>query len=529
MTIAGELAGPASLFGGDTVRLPPMSAALVRQLPHQSVRMLAAIVCLTTAAASARAQPLQDWINQLCSDCEQRMATSTGAYILEKGEEALLGRAWLTQHAEHSIDVQYFIWSSDNIGTLAAEGLLRAAERGVSVRVLVDDLLIDADDRTLLLLAAHPQVQIRIYNPNITVGTSLLTRAYNAIVNFRGVNQRMHDKTAVFDGIAGITGGRNMADEYFDFDPEYNFRDRDILLLGQAVADMGENFDEFWTSSLAVPVADVLGESAQRVSTQDALRRARELHAYAADPTNFEPAIRAAIMATPDRFASLLSGMSWQHVKFISDAPGKNAGLAGLGGGGESTDSLFELVREAQQSILIQSPYLIMPTGGIELFESLTKRGVSIRISTNSLASTDNIAAFSGYHRQRARLLNAGVELYEFKPHPGIQSELVDRYPRLAGNDPVFALHAKSMVIDGRTIFIGTFNLDPRSANLNTEVGVLIESEYLARQLTESIERDLRPENSWHTTTEFCPDYEVPRSKRIELGFINLLPVESIL
>lgn len=181
------------------------------------------------------------------------------------------------------------------------------------------------------------------------------------------------------------------------------------------------------------------------------------------------------------------------------------------------------------QEILIQSPYLIMPAGGIELFESLTKRGVSIRISTNSLASTDNIAAFSGYHRQRARLLNAGVELYEFKPHPGIQSELVDRYPRLAGNDPVFALHAKSMVIDGRTIFIGTFNLDPRSANLNTEVGVLIESEYLARQLTKNIERDLRPENSWHTTTEFFPDYEVPRSKRVKLGFINLLPVESVL
>ena len=170
-----------------------------------------------------------------------------------------------------------------------------------------------------------------------------------------------------------------------------------------------------------------------------------------------------------------------------------------------------------------------MPQGGVELFEALTKRGVKIRISTNSLASTDNIPAFSGYHRQRARLLNAGVELYEFKPHPGIQADLVERYPSLRKNNPVFALHAQSMVIDDETIFIGTFNLDPRSANLNTEVGVLIKSEELARQLTYNIERDLRPENSWHTTHEFFPDFEVERSKRIELGIFNLLPVEQVL
>jgi putative cardiolipin synthase len=207
----------------------------------------------------------------------------------------------------------------------------------------------------------------------LTVGTSLLARIFNAITDFRGVNQRMHDKTAIFDGIAGITGGRNMADEYFDFDHEYNFRDRDILLLGLAVADMSRNFDEFWTSSLAVPVEDVLDDAAAIVSDEDALMRAQELHAYAADPANF-------------------------------DAPGKNEDTSGLGGGGESTDRLLEAVQGADHTVLIQSPYLIMPKGGVELFASLTKRGVRIRISTNSLASTDNIAAFSGYHRQRARL-----------------------------------------------------------------------------------------------------------------------------
>lgn len=170
-----------------------------------------------------------------------------------------------------------------------------------------------------------------------------------------------------------------------------------------------------------------------------------------------------------------------------------------------------------------------MPKGGIELLGELHERGVRIRISTNSLASTDNLAAFSGYHRQRPRLLQAGVELYEFRPHPAIQIALIERFPRIAENNPIFALHAKSMVIDGKTLFIGTFNLDPRSANLNTEVGVIIDSTDLAGQLTESIERDIRPENSWRTTSSFAPDFELARSKRLKLGFVNLQPIEPLL
>ena len=166
---------------------------------------------------SISSQPLEDWVEANCEACAELMTRKTGIYILEKGEEALLGRAWLAQHAEKTIDIQYFIWSTDNIGTLAAEMLLRAADRGVTVRVLVDDFLIDAEDKTLLLLAAHPRVYIRIYNPKYTVGTSFFRRIANLVFDFRETNQRMHDKTAIFDGLAGITGGRNMADEYFDF------------------------------------------------------------------------------------------------------------------------------------------------------------------------------------------------------------------------------------------------------------------------------------------------------------------------
>jgi len=497
-----------------------------------AANLSASVLCLIAlmfAGPATFAQSLDQWIGDNCEACLERIQTETGAYILEKGEEALIGRAWLTLHAQRTIDVQYFIWSSDNIGTLAAEQLLRAADRGVKVRVLVDDLLVDAPGESLLLLSAHRNVQIRIYNPNISIGKSFFAKLLNVITQFRAINQRMHDKTAIFDSIAGITGGRNMADEYFDFDPDYNFRDRDILLLGPAVSDMQENFAEFWASPLAVPVEEVLDPASFGITSETAKQKADQLHAYADDPVNFEPEIRAAIARVPEFFPELLRSLSWQEVDFISDAPGKNDGTSGLAGGGASTTSLIETIRNAQHSVLIQSPYLIMPKGGIELFAELESRGVRVRISTNSLASTDNTPAFSGYHRQRTRLLNAGIELFEFKPHPRIQAELIERYPRLANNDPVFALHAKSMVIDERLIYIGTFNLDPRSANLNTEVGAVIESEALARQLTHSIENDIRPENSWQTTFEYAPDFEASRDKRLELGFINLLPIEPLL
>ncbi len=481
------------------------------------------------AVTGAQAQSIDEWLGRNCIECASLMPLKTGVYILEKGEESLIGRAWLADNAARTIDVQYFIWSTDNIGTLAAEGLLRAAERGVRIRVLVDDLLIDAEDKTLLVLAAHPNIHIRIYNPNLTVGVSFWERVGNAFTGFRAINQRMHDKTAIFDNVAGITGGRNMADEYFDFDHDYNFRDRDVLLLGKAVDDMTENFEEFWNSEFAHPVEAILANERQGITTPEVEQYTERLHAYARDPNNFEPEIREAI-ATIDRyFPALLEAMSWEDALFISDTPGKNEGDAGLGGGGESTRMLVDAVRNAKSSVLIQSPYLIMPEGGIDLLEELVERGVRIRVSTNSLASTDNIPAFSGYYGQRDDLLDAGVELYEFKPHPAYKDELIDRYPRLAAKNPIFALHAKSMVIDGKTLYIGTFNLDPRSANLNTEVGLLVDSKELARQLTESIERDIDPANSWQTTEDFNPDSKVSRGKRFKNWVNWLLPMEPVL
>ena len=223
----------------------------------------------------------------------------SGSYVLDTGDEALIARAWLTDHAGRTLEVQYFIWSSDNVGILAAEALLRAADRGVKVRVIVDDLLMDAPDESLLALAHHPNIDIRIYNPKSSVGTPVQKKAVNVATDFRGVNQRMHNKVLVIDGKVAITGGRNMADEYFDYDHEYNFRDRDVLLVGPVVNTMSASFEQFWASPLSVPVEqrfDGVGLMKKHVAVGDAEVQEvyRNLHAYAAAPGNFAPQVRAA-------------------------------------------------------------------------------------------------------------------------------------------------------------------------------------------------------------------------------------------
>lgn len=451
----------------------------------------------------------------------------SGAFVLEKGEDALLTRALLANRSAKSIDVQYFIWSTDNIGILAAEGLLRAAERGVQVRVIVDDLLIDAPAESMIALAAHPNVHIKIYNPMHSVGVSLPERTFGLISNFRSFNQRMHDKTFIVDSLVGITGGRNMADEYFDYDQEYNFRDRDILLLGPVVSDMKMSFERFWQNPLAVPIESLLKYHKKRLTKERVAELYTRLHTYALDPENYEPAVRENLQSISGKIPYYAEQLIWDDIIFVCDEPGKNTSK-GFHGGGKATDKLVDAVSEAKKNILIQSPYLVFPDGGIEFFAKLVKKGVEVRIVTNSLAATDNMQAFSGYIKQRRKIIKAGIKVHEFRPDPAIQKELINRYERLKKNVPTFAIHAKTMVIDGELLFIGTFNLDPRSANLNTEIGVLIQNRGIASQVQESIQRDMLPENSWDATQE-NPDIHAPLWKQMQAYFWALLPLTSLL
>jgi putative cardiolipin synthase len=452
---------------------------------------------------------------------------ATGSLVLEHGEQALLARAWLVDHARRTIEVQYFIWSTDNIGILASEALLRAAERGVAVRVIVDDLLIDAPDETLLALAAHPNVDIRIYNPVHSVGVAWYERLWEAVTDFRGSNQRMHDKVLIVDGELAITGGRNMADEYFDYDHAYNFRDRDALVLGAVVASMRSSFERFWTSELAVPVERLL-DGPVAVDEADVARVYGELAAYAADDTKFAPEVRAAIAAIPEGFLELSAGLAWGRVDFISDVPGKNSGEHGLSGGGSSSSALAALVEAAQSEVLIQSPYLVASEPAFELFRRLRARGVRVRISTNSLASTDNLKAFSGYLNQREELLAEGVEVFEYRPDPEVQREIMDRYSALRAEAPVFAVHAKSLVVDRRVAFVGTYNLDPRSENLNTEVGVVIHDAAQAAAVAAAIATDMLPQNSWNAASD-DPDQYASTAKRLRAWLMSWLPLQPVL
>lgn len=460
---------------------------------------------------------------------------ASGVYVLDRGGQALLARAWLADHAEHSIEVQYFIWSTDNIGILASEALLRAAERGVQVRVIVDDLLIAAPDRSLLALALHPNIEIRIYNPKHSVGTYTHKRVINMLTDFRGFNQRMHNKTFIVDGKVAITGGRNMAAEYYDYNQKYNFRDRDALVLGPAAADMRASFEQFWQHKLAVKVEDLydgFGILQKRLSVKDAEVQQiyQELHTYAQSPEHFTPEVRAAIADIPSAFPRLAENIIWTRVDFVSDLPGKNDRMLGLGGGGASTERLARIVENATSDIIIQSPYLILSNAAVALFERTIARGVRVRIHTNSLASTDNIPAFSGYRNQRKRLLKMGLEIYEYRPDPAIQNELMQRLGAATANErkPVFALHAKTLVVDSAIAYIGTFNLDPRSENLNTEAGVIVHDPAFASAVAAQIIADMQPGNSWNAATD-KPDRHVSCGKRTRARFWQMMPIKPLL
>lgn len=493
--------------------------------------LFAVVFCLLLVTGPHSVQANQNSLAFFDKHFSQHKDTS-GVFVLEKGEQALLARAWLAEHAQKSIEVQYFIWSTDNIGILATEALLRAADRGVKVKVIVDDLLIDAPDESLLALSLHPNINIRIYNPKHSVGTSFIKRIINIFTDFRSVNQRMHDKTFIVDGKVAITGGRNMADEYFDYDHKYNFRDRDALVIGKVAVDIQKSFYRFWKNELSVPVEDrfngvgLLDENV-KVNDDTVQKIYRELHEYAQSPENFEAEVKDAIKNISSAFESLAREIEWGEVTFISDEPGKNAERDSFTAGGQSTSALARLIEKAEFSILIQSPYLVLSDKADELFRAAIKRGVKITISTNSLASTDNLQAFSGYRNQRNEILKAGITVFEYKPFPKIQQQLLERYPRLKNNQPIFALHAKTMVIDSDVLYIGTYNLDPRSENLNTEVGVVVRNARLAGRVIKEIEKDIHKDNSWNAMNE--PDQYATFSKRLKVFFYQLLPLKPVL
>ena len=453
---------------------------------------------------------------------ESNMNVNTGVYVLEHGTEAMLTRAWLSEHAEQTIDVQYFIFSSDNIGLIAIDYLIKAAERGVKVRVLVDDIMVDAKGSELLKLAAHENLSIKIYNPMANIGKNIVEKIINLTTNFHGLNQRMHNKTFTVDGKVSITGGRNIADEYFGYDHQYNFRDRDVLLLGGKTHDIQASFNEFWNDALSVSIEKLVNAKGNINMDFNAL------HQYACNPSNFVPKVREQINNLPAVFKEIEQAgqLHWvDNIEYISDIPGKNNNNVFLGGSGLTTERLISLIRNAKRSVTIQTPYLVTTDLSKKLFKEKIDEGVKIKILTNSLASNDNLEAFSGYQRDRKALLKTGVEIFEFKPDAQIRQKIMsDVMQGQLQNMPIFGLHAKSMVIDDNITVIGTFNLDPRSANLNTESITVIPSKEISKKVKAGMLEEMQPENAWRTTLEWNPDGEESTLKQLGVKLRRIVP-----
>ena len=453
------------------------------------------------------------------------MKEKTGVYVLEDGAGSMVARAWLTEYAEKTIDIQYFIFSTDNVGLIACDYLVRAADRGIQIRIIVDDIMIDADPQDLLTFASHENITVKVYNPNVKFGANVLEKIKNVTTDFRGVNQRMHNKTFVVDDKVVITGGRNIADEYFDYDHEYNFRDRDILLLGKTARDVSGSFESYWSHELCIDVEELVKPKDSEISNEAKYER---LHEYACNPENFWPQVRERISKLPKAFKEISSSgkLVWlDNIQFVSDEPGKNAGDEGLKGGGVTTEALIELIQNAETSIDIQTPYFITTDLGKGLFKEAVDRGVKVRILTNSLASTDNVEAFSSYQSDRKELLDLGIEIYEFRPDAAERIRIMTgELQNTLEKYPIFGLHAKSMIVDNETTVIGTFNLDPRSANLNTECVVILKSEQVTAGVLKGFETEFQPENSWRITEDFNPDDKVSKGKRFKTWTRKVLP-----
>ncbi len=484
-----------------------------KEIPAATEDFCSKIHFSDSAGLSRQLEPLKD-----------SLLNKTGAYVLEDGGNAMIARAWLCENAEKTIDIQYFIFATDNVGLIACDYIVRAADRGIKVRMLIDDILVDASPHDILTLASHKNISIKIYNPGINLGKNIVGKIAHLAKDFKGANQRMHNKTFNVDNKVVITGGRNIADEYFDYSHEYNFRDRDVLLLGKTVADVHNSFEEFWNSPLSVPVNELVSDPNTDFTD---VKRFERLHQYACNPENFWPQVREKIRDLPNAFKRIQQSGSlvWlDSSRFVPDAPGKN-NSEGLHGGGNTTDELIKLVNGAQKSIDIQSPYLITTKEGKEVFAAAVRRGVKIRILTNSLASTDNLPAFAGYQKIRKGLLEAGVRIFEFRP------DAKERYDIMTGAlqqklnfTPTFGLHAKSMVIDGRIAVVGTFNLDPRSANLNSECVTVMYSEKIAAGVEKGMEEEFKPENAWETTLKSNPDVEAGSWKRVKTWTKKVIP-----
>ncbi len=408
----------------------------------------------------------------------------SGVLMLAEGREAFATRMLLAEAAERSLDVQVYIWHADLTGTFLMQAMRAAADRGVRVRLLLDDNTTAGMDERLAALDSHPHIEVRLFNPF----KQRDWRWVGYLTDFGRLNRRMHNKSITADDRVSIVGGRNIGDEYFGAGQEVSFVDMDVLATGAVVPQVSADFDRYWSSASAYPVAALLppapAQALDRLTASaDALARSPNASPYisALEQSRFIKQLVAGELA-----------LEWTTVRLVSDDPAKGLGQA-------KSDTLVpqrlrEVLGRPTQELLLVSPYFVPTDSGTRALTDLREQGINVSVLTNSLAATDVPAVHAGYAKRRAALLRGGVKLFELKPD-GIAPRSSPGDRGMMGSSGA-SLHAKTFAIDGQRVFVGSFNLDPRSAALNTESGFVIDSPPMAARIATAFAEQL-PKRSY--------------------------------
>ncbi|ERM58283.1 MULTISPECIES: phospholipase D family protein [Vibrio] len=453
---------------------------------------------------------------------------TTAVSLQESGWDALAQRLALVESAEHTIDIQYYIWNSDESGSYLASRLLAAADRGVKVRVMLDDINLNEREGLLSALDAHPNIEIRIFNPTPT------RRGFSKWLSFLGdfsrLNRRMHNKSFTVDSTLSVVGGRNIGDEYFDLSDEINFRDRDVMVMGSVVTTIQASFIEYWNSRWSYPVDMLGGEEQPDISLMNDIAAPHYLN-YPKLPEDGK--------SSTELLKSVLSQMTWVNARFVYDPPvpidSDDTNLPKA-----TAVLLADLARKSEHEILLESAYLVFDDGQLDEWQSLSSNNVEIKALTNSMASNDLVTNHSAYAGRRYDMLDHGIDLFELKPESNLCEASTQDVSKCAP-ETAYGLHAKSVVFDRSIASIGSFNFNLRSTYLNTESVLIIENKVIAEKLAETIEQAMNEDNSWRLELEDGDVYwysgeqswdsepETGKWERMQSGFLQLLPIEKYL
>ncbi len=410
----------------------------------------------------------------------------SGFFKLFRNDDAMHWRLLLADMAEETLDMQYFIWKADASGDLLLDRVIKAADRGVRVRILVDDIYIIGADKSVAALSQHPNIEIRLFNPMQQRTTSMLLFVLEYLGNIEQLNHRMHNKLIVADNRFVIVGGRNIGNEYFGLNPKQNFTDFDVVAFGAVAQKVSHSFDIYWNNQWAYPGEALL----QNYKGRELLPELREELQEELDKKEWK--LVEFQQNNPDKetlLARLEQRMKGGTASVIYDEPLIGEKIPPM----QLIETLGELTVNAKHELLISTPYFIPHEDFYNGVPILISKGVRVVVLTNSLGSTNHPIVHSGYKKHRKNVIEMGVELFEMR-HDASARGKFDTPPV---KSKAFGLHAKYLVIDRQVSFVGSLNLDPRSIYINTEMGIIIDSARLAEAIAQEFEEELKPENSW--------------------------------